>query len=131
MNRYYTVLAYAPPGDMIRFALTCRPAGISQSVSAARRHSEHLQRKVTRIMDGPRHVTPLPEPAARSRRHRTHLTVVAAGLAAGLALLLAALVTRTEPLFWAGYGLAAATWLGGWHWCRRHRCASRSERDEP
>jgi len=38
-------------------------------------------------------------------RHRRHLKVVAAGLAAGLALVLAALVTRTAPLFWAGYGL--------------------------
>jgi hypothetical protein len=129
MNGYYTVLAYAPSGDAIRFVLTCRSAGIRESVSVARR-SEHLRRKVTRIMDRPRHVTPLPV-TARSRRHRKHLKIAGTGMAAGLALVLAALVTRIAPLFWAGYGLAAAAWLGGQQWCRRRRCASHSERDEP
>ncbi len=123
MNGHYTVLAYAPSGDLVRFALTFRLAGIRETASAIRRVPERL-RKVTRLMDEPRHVTPLTPAAASaaSGRHRWHLRAVGAGLAAGLALVLAALLMRNEPLFWAGYGLAAAAWLGGHQWCRRRNC---------
>ncbi len=123
MKKPYLILAYAPHGDAIRFLLTYQSAGIRESVSAAMRQSERLQRKVTRIMDRPPHVTPLQVTVtAGSGRHRRHLQAVAAGLAAGLALVLAALVTWTAFMFWAGYGLAAAVWLGGHLWCLGHKC---------
>jgi hypothetical protein len=95
------------------------------------RQPERLKRKVMTVMDKLRHVTPLP--AARPSRHRWHVRTVAAVMAAGLALVLAALVTRNPLLFWAGYGLAALTWSGGLLWCRRHKCrpprAKRMSRD--
>ncbi len=127
MNKPYLVLAYAPSGDAIEFVMVCRLAGIWQFVSAVKR----LRRKVMTVMDKLRHVTPLPV-TARPGRHRWHVRTVAAVMAAGLALVLAALVTRNPLLFWAGYGLAAITWAGGLLWCRRHKCRpAQSETDEP
>ena len=131
MKKPYLVLAYAPSGDAIEFVLICRLAGIWALASAVRRQPERLKRKVMTIMDKLRHVTPRPV-TARPGRHRWHVRTVAAVMAAGLALVLAALVTRTPLLFWAGYGLAAITWGGGLLWCRRRKCRPpRSETDEP
>ena len=130
MSGYYSVLACAPSGDLVRFLLAFRLAGIRETASAVRRVPERFQRKVTTIMDRPRHVIPLAMTPGPSR-HRWHVRAVAAVMAAGLALVLAALVTRTALLFWAGYGLAALTWTGGLLWCRRHSCHPSAQRDEP
>jgi hypothetical protein len=130
MKKPYLVLAYAPSGDAIEFVLICRLAGIWTFVSAARRQSKRLKRKVMTVMDKLRHVTPLPV-TVRPRRHRWHVRTVAAVMAAGLALVLAALVTRNPLMFWAGYGLATVPWVGGLLWCRRHQCRRPVHMDEP
>jgi len=136
MNKPYLVLAYAPSGDAVEFVLICRLAGIWAFASAVMRQPERLKRKVMTVMDKLRHVTPM-SVTAGSGRHRWHVRAVAAVMASGLALVLAALVTWNPRLFWAGYGLAAVTWAGGLLWCRQHRCRppetgrSESQRNEP
>lgn len=130
MKKPYLVLAYAPSGDAIEFVLICRLAGIWQFAFAVMRRLKRLKRKVTTVMDRPRHVTPLSVTTGPGR-HRWHVRTVAAVMAAGLGLVLAALVTRNPLLFWAGYGLAAVTWAGGLLWCRRHQCRPPVFMDEP
>lgn len=130
MNGYFAVLACAPSGDLVRFLLAFRLAGVRETASAVRRLPERLQRKAMTVMDRPRHVTPLSVTTGPGR-HRWHVRTVAAVMAAGLGLVLAALVTRNPLLFWAGYGLAAITWVGGVLWCRRHQCRPPVYMDEP
>jgi len=60
MSGCYAVLACAPSGDVIRCLLAFRLSGTHEFLSAARRQSERLQRKVMTVMNKLRHVTPLP-----------------------------------------------------------------------
>ena len=130
MSGHYAVLACAPSGNLVRFVLAFRLAGVRETASAVRRIPERLHRKAMTVMDRPRHVIPLSVTTGPGR-HRWHVRTVAAVMAAGLGLVLAALVTRNPPLFWAGYGLAALAWAGGLLWCRRNQCRPPVYMDEP
>jgi hypothetical protein len=67
------------------------------------------------------HVTPLAAIAGQ-RRHRRHLQVMAAGVSAGLILIILGLWDVIEPLFWVGLALAAMTLYGIQFHCTRVKC---------